>query len=112
MDDVPALVEAYQASGGVVPLGVLVAEVEALQQAASRLRQTAAAYDVQLLQLEERAASGGAHHVDKRRREMRRREEREQRAREVRLERLASLVISLGLGRCFGCLPIQQSCGN
>ena len=54
VDDVPALVEAYQASGGVVPLGVLVAEVEALQQAASRLRQTGAAYDVQLLQLEER----------------------------------------------------------
>ena len=52
--DVPALVEAYQTSGGVVPLGVLVAEVAALQQAASRLRTMSSAYDVQLKQLEER----------------------------------------------------------
>ena len=52
--DVPALVEAYQTSGGVVPLGVLVAEVAALQQAASRLRTVSSAYDVQLKQLEER----------------------------------------------------------
>ena len=54
VDDVPALVEAYQTSGGVVPLGVLVAEVAALQQAASRLHTVGAAYDVQLKQLEER----------------------------------------------------------
>ena len=53
VDDVPALVEAYQTSGGVVPLGVLVAEVTALQQAASRLHTVGAAYDVQLKQLEE-----------------------------------------------------------
>jgi hypothetical protein len=54
VDNVPALVEAYQTSGGVVPLGVLVAEVAALQQAASRLRTVSLAYDVQLKQLEER----------------------------------------------------------
>ena len=54
VDDVPALVEAYQTSGGVVPLGVLVAEVAALQQAASRLRTVGSAYGVQLKQLEER----------------------------------------------------------
>ena len=34
MDDVQALYESYQVLGGVVPLGVLVAEVEAVQQAA------------------------------------------------------------------------------
>ena len=37
MDDVQALYESYQVLGGVVPLGVLVAQVEALQQAATRL---------------------------------------------------------------------------
>ena len=54
VDDVPALVESYQTSGGIVPLGVLVAEVAALQQAASRLRTVGAAYGVQLQQLMER----------------------------------------------------------
>jgi hypothetical protein len=64
IDDVPALFEAYQASGGIVPLGVLVAEVEALQQAATRLEAGAAACSVQLQQLEER---GKLHLIKERR---------------------------------------------
>ena len=51
MHDVPALVEAYQATGGVVPLGVLVAEVEAVQQAATKLGGAAAGFEEQCEQL-------------------------------------------------------------
>jgi len=54
IDDVPALVDSYQVMGGVVPLGVLVAEVEALQQAAARHKAMAEAFDIQLAQLGER----------------------------------------------------------
>ena len=54
MDDVQALYESYQVLGGVVPLGVLVAQVEALQQAATRLEAAADICDVQIAQLEER----------------------------------------------------------
>ena len=54
MHDVPALVEAYQTTGGVVPLGVLVAEVEAVQQAATKLGGTAAGFETQCEQLRER----------------------------------------------------------
>ena len=54
IDDVPALVDSYQVMGGVVPLGVLVAEVEALQQAAARHKAMAEAFDIQLAQLAER----------------------------------------------------------
>eukprot|EP00966_Prymnesium_polylepis_P064351 1492089-Prymnesium_polylepis.1 len=54
LDDVPALHESFLSSGGVVPLGVLVAEVEALQQAATRLEAVAISCDKQLAQLQER----------------------------------------------------------
>ena len=54
MDDVQALYESYQVLGGVVPLGVLVAQVEALQQAATRLEAAADVCDAQVAQLEER----------------------------------------------------------
>ena len=54
LDDIPKLFEAYGASGGAVPLGVVVAEVEALQQAATRLESAAASCDAQLSQLAER----------------------------------------------------------
>ena len=52
MDDVPALVDAFMSSGNVVPLGVHVAEVEALQQAATRLKVSEESCGAQLEQLE------------------------------------------------------------
>jgi len=55
MDDVPALVEAFVSSGHIVPLGVHVAEVQALQQAATRLKVAAETCEHQLKQLAERA---------------------------------------------------------
>ena len=55
MDDVPALVEAFVSSGHIVPLGVHVAEVQALQQAATRLKVAAETCEHQLEQLAERA---------------------------------------------------------
>ena len=48
MDDVPALVEAFVSSGHIVPLGVHVAEVQALQQAATRLKVAAETCEHQL----------------------------------------------------------------
>lgn len=45
--NVPVLVEAYLREGGTVPLDVLVAEVEAMQQAATRLRVNAEKCDKQ-----------------------------------------------------------------
>lgn len=55
IDDVPKLVEQFQTQGGVVPLGVLVAEVEALQQASTKLQAMVDNYDIQLEQLAQRA---------------------------------------------------------
>ena len=54
MDDVPALVESFMSSGHIVPLGVHVAEVESLQQAATRLKVAEDKCMAQLQQLEDR----------------------------------------------------------
>lgn len=53
IDDVPALYDSYMTNGGVVPLGVLVAEVEALQQAATRLEAAVTSSEQQIGQLDE-----------------------------------------------------------
>jgi len=50
--DVPALVEAYQRSGGLVPVGVVVAEVQAHQESVAYLQFMAASCDNQLQQLD------------------------------------------------------------
>ena len=54
MIDVPSLIESFQSSGHIVPLGVHVAEVQALQQAATRLKVSSETCANQLQQLEER----------------------------------------------------------
>ena len=59
MDDVPALVDAFMSSGHVVPLGVHVAEVEALQQAATRLKVSEESCGAQIEQLEKRRSLVG-----------------------------------------------------
>ena len=59
MDDVPALVDAFMSSGNVVPLGVHVAEVEALQQAATRLKVSEESCGAQIEQLEKRRSLVG-----------------------------------------------------
>ena len=59
LDNVPALVESYQMSGGDMPLGMVVAEVEAMQQAATRLRNSVGNCEEQLEQLEKRRGTKG-----------------------------------------------------
>ena len=52
--DVPALLSAYRLSGGSLPPGLLVAEVEALQQAATTITEKAKAAEIQIEQLEKK----------------------------------------------------------
>lgn len=54
IEDVPGIVELFSKSGGIVPLAVHVAEVEAMQQAATRLQVMSQKCDEQLEQLEQR----------------------------------------------------------
>ena len=54
LGDVHELIKAYQDSGGHIPLMVLVAEVQALQQAATRLQSTVRLYTRQVEQIRDK----------------------------------------------------------
>lgn len=54
IEDVPGIVDLFSKSGGVVPLAVHVAEVEAMQQAATRLQVMSQKCDEQMAQLDQR----------------------------------------------------------
>jgi len=60
LENVPSLVEEFTKTGGVVPLAVHVAEVEAMEQAASRLQEMGERYKNQIEQVGQREANAKA----------------------------------------------------